>query len=991
MKKKITTCLACLLLTSGAAFAQNRVSGRVTSSEDGLPVVGASVKVAGTKVVTVTDADGNFSLSAPAGASLEFSVIGMQGKMVKASNGMAVVLDVADNSLNEAVVIGYGSARKITTVTGAVATVSADKLKDAPYSSALDNLQGQVAGLSVLTSSGEAGDNAVSVSLHGIGSLGAGSEPLYVIDGIPSASRTIMAMNPNDIKEVVVLKDASATSIYGSRAANGVVYVTTKNGGYNSKATVTFRTQFGWSTLANKGFYEEMMNGDELYNFWLNSGLSDAATLRRAYDDNGYRCNTKWYEVFQQFNNPQTQNDLAIEGGSDKLAYHVSASQFHQRGTAIGNYYNRYTFRTNLDAKPKTWLRTGVNINLSYDKSQRNSNWGNSAGSENKTAGGLSYLLNPLFPQYDLQTGEELKKYPSGHMNPRYYMENNPAEKSRYGLTGNAYIELEPIRNLKIRSRVGTDLYFIRSNAYSYPSYSSNAGSGAKSKESTYAYSHTMTNTVEYSFDVAADHHFTVLAGHEGVASDYDYFYAQSTGQVVDGLMNLQYGQQSSYTLADSTTTSKFLSFFGRVAYNLKDRYFIDFTLRNDGCSRFGRDNRNATFWAAGALWKVGNEEFMKSYTWINALDFKLSYGTQGNASIGDYSSLGLVSATTRLNDGTSLVYRQPANNALTWEKQKLLTIGVSGRLWNRFDFDISYYLRRTSDMLMSVPYPYTTGFSSMYSNVGELQNTGIDIRLGVDIVRTADWFVNLSTTFNYNRMKVLELFDGRSRWEIADALTAYVVGSPVTYYMPLYAGVDPTDGAPMWYKIGDNVDVTTRRETTKDFNDATLAQNTGKKRYAPVNGGFSINAGWKGLTLRADFSYVLGKYLINNDAYFYDNPNVVGTSYNQRKSVNDFWTAENPDAKYPNWVEGYVLQFDDHLLENASFMRLKNLQIGYALPESLLSRQNVVRGVKFTLTGRNLFTVTKYEGIDPEVDTNLVYGVTGNSKQYLFGLEVTF
>lgn len=576
-------------------------------------------------------------------------------------------------------------------------------------------------------------------------------------------------------------------------------------------------------------------------------------------------------------------------------------------------------------------------------------------------------------------------------MNPRYYMENNPAEKSRYGLTGNAYIELEPIRNLKIRSRVGTDLYFIRSNAYSYPSYSSNAGSGAKSKESTYAYSHTMTNTVEYSFDVAADHHFTVLAGHEGVASDYDYFYAQSTGQVVDGLMNLQYGQQSSYTLADSTTTSKFLSFFGRVAYNLKDRYFIDFTLRNDGCSRFGRDNRNATFWAAGALWKVGNEEFMKSYTWINALDFKLSYGTQGNASIGDYSSLGLVSATTRLNDGTSLVYRQPANNALTWEKQKLLTIGVSGRLWNRFDFDISYYLRRTSDMLMSVPYPYTTGFSSMYSNVGELQNTGIDIRLGVDIVRTADWFVNLSTTFNYNRMKVLELFDGRSRWEIADALTAYVVGSPVTYYMPLYAGVDPTDGAPMWYKIGDNVDVTTRRETTKDFNDATLAQNTGKKRYAPVNGGFSINAGWKGLTLRADFSYVLGKYLINNDAYFYDNPNVVGTSYNQRKSVNDFWTAENPDAKYPNWVEGYVLQFDDHLLENASFMRLKNLQIGYSLPESLLSRQNVVRGVKFTLTGRNMFTVTKYEGIDPEVDTNLVYGVTGNSKQYLFGLEVTF
>ena len=1000
MVKRLAMFMGGVILSCGISFAQTSVTGKVTSSDDGEPIVGASVKVKGTNTGTATDIDGNFSLNVPADAKLEISYLGMTSKTVKASSNMKVALDPDNKSLDEVVVVGYGSARKIGTITGSIATVNSDKVKNAPSSSALDNLQGQVAGLNVLSSSGEAGDNAVSINLHGIGSLGASSTPLYVLDGIPVSSRTIMGMNPNDIQSISVLKDASATSIYGSRAANGVIYVTTKNGGYNTKATVTYRTQVGWSTLANKGFYEDMMSGDELYNFWLSSGLADAyssdgdgaAYLKKKYDDNNYRYNTKWYEVFQQFNNPQTQNDLTIQGGGDKVSYLISASQFHQRGSAIGNYYDRYTLRSNIDAKPKTWLRTGLNINLSYDKRQRNGNWGNSENMSNYTSGGLSYLINPLYPNINPETGEEYtEKYPSGHSNPHTYMEAHPYVRSRYGLTGNAYIEIEPIKALKIRSRVGTDLYFLRGNYTSYPSYYANNGSGTRQKNTTYSYSHTMTNTIEYSFDVATDHHFTVLAGHEGVINDYDYYYAQSTGQAVDGLMNLENGNQTSYTMSESATTSKFLSFFGRLDYNLMDRYFIDFTLRNDACSRFGKNNRNATFWALGALWKIKNEEFMKSVNWVNSLDFKVSYGTQGNAGIGDYSALGLVGKTTALNNEFAIKFAQPANNNLTWETQKLFTIGLSGRLWNRFDFDVSYYIRKTEDMLMDIPYPYTTGFSSVTSNVGGLKNTGIDIKLGVDIVRGKDYFVNFSTNFNYNSMKVTELFDGRSRYEIANTMVAYVVGSPVMYYLPLYAGVDPEDGAPMWYKAGDNVDETTKGETTKVFSEAALTQNSGKKRYAPVNGGFSISGGWKGLTLQADFSYVLGKYLVNNDAYFYNNPNVVGLTYNQKKGTEDCWSKTNTNAKFPDWTQGYTLQFDDHLLENASFMRLKNLMIGYSLPQSILNWQNVLHGVKVTFTGRNLFTVTNYGGIDPEVNSNLTYGVTGNSKQYLFGLELTF
>lgn len=901
---------------------------------------------------------------------------------------MEIVLENNSKNIDEVVVIGYGSGRKISSLTGSIATVNSEKLKNAPSASVLDNLQGQVSGLSVLSSSGEAGDNAVSMRLHGVGSLGASSTPLYVIDGIASSSRAIMAMNPNDIKSVTVLKDASATSIYGSRAANGVVYITTKNGGYNSKATITLRSQYGWNTLANKGFYEDMMTGDELYAFY--TGLLGEETMKALYDDEGYRSNTKWYEIYQQFNTPQTQNDLSIQGGSDRMSYNISASQFHQKGTTIGNFYDRYTFRTNLDARPKTWLRTGVNINLSYDKKQRNSAWGNSEGASNYTNGGLSYMLNPLYPAYD-ENGKLLDRFPFGAYSDQYKNRYISDVTSRYGLNGNAYVELEPIKNLKIRSRVGTDLYFSRNNYFVKPSYAPAAGKGKRQRSSAYDYSHTITNTIEYGFDINKVHQFTVLAGQEGIKNSYDAFDASSNGQVIDALMNLQNGEQSTYKVSEDATESRFLSFFGRVDYNYNNRYFFDFTLRNDACSRFGKDNRNATFWAAGALWKVKSEAFMQPYTWINSLDFKVSYGTQGNAAIGDYTALGLVGKTTSFNDKFAMNYVQAGNPKLTWETQKLLSIGISGRLWNRFDFDLSYYLRKTSDMLMEVPYPYTTGFSSMYNNVGELQNQGIDIKLGVDIVRGKDYFVNFSTTFNYNAMKVTKLFDGRQRWEMPGYLTAYVVGKAPAFYLPLYAGINKENGAPMWYKAGDNPDVTTKKETTEDFNEAALTQNSGKNLYAPVNGGFSIAAGWKGLSLLADFSYVLGKYLYNNDAMFYNDPSVGGYTTNLKKNTADYWSEDNKNAKFPNWEEGYTLQFDDSMLENASFLRLKNLQIGYQLPKSLLAWQNVLSDVKFTATARNLFTVTNYGGIDPEVDGNLVRGIIGNSKQFLFGIELTF
>ena len=994
MVKKLTMILAGLFLSIGIATAQTQISGTVVSEEDGEPIIGASVLVIGTNDGAVTDIDGKFTLTLPHGKNaLRVSYIGMETQEVIARNGMTIRLASDSKTLEDVVVVGYGSGRKVGTVVGSVVTVSSEKLNTAPSSSALDALQGQVAGMSVLTSSGEAGDNAVSMTIHGVGSLGASSTPLYVIDGIPSSSRTIMAMNPNDIKSISVLKDASATSIYGSRAANGVVYVTTKSGSFGSDARITYRTQIGWNTLANEGFYKnQFMNAAELKQFWIDCygpvGL-DEAWIDRNYTQRGFDADTKWYDVFQQWWTPQTQNDIAIEGGGDKVSYMIGASQFHQKGTTIGNYYDRYTGRVNVDTRPNKWLKAGINVNLSYDKRQRNGNWGNSSSDNaNYLAGGLSMILNPLHPQYK-EDGTEYDRYPNNQWNPRYYMETHPNEYLRYGLIGNAYIEISPIQGLKITSRIGSDMYFVRNNRKTLPSFAGSGGSGTRRKSLDFDYSNTITNTIEYKFNLGENHAFTVLAGHEGVENDYDYFYAQSTGQTDDRMMRLQDGKQSAYTMSEDPTRSKFLSFFGRIDYALMDKYFFDASIRNDACSRFGINNRNATFWSVGAMWKVSKEAFMKSVTWVNDLNFKISYGTQGNAAIGDYAAIGRIGTLSDYNENASWAYTTPGNPNLTWETQKLLTIGLSGRLFNRLDFDISYYNRKTSDMLMGVPYPYTSGFEEITSNVGTLQNAGIDIELGVNILRGKDYYLNFRTTFNYNNQKVTELFQGRQRWEIANTGLAYVVGSPVMFYYPIYAGIDPADGQMMWYLPGDDVDKTTKGETTKEFSEA-LQQNTGKKRYAPVNGGFGISGGWKGISIQADFTYVLGKYLINNDRFFYENPDFF-FGYNSSKKVRDFWTPENPNAQYPNWADGSMMQFDTHLLENASFMRLKNLQIGYDFPKSVLGFQNVVKGLKLTLTGRNLFTITDYNGIDPEVNSNLTLGKIGNSKQFLIGAEITF
>ena len=989
--KLFLTALA-VMITS-VAFAQKlTVTGNVTDASTGEPVPFASVHEKGTMNGVNTDVNGHYSISVSKDGILVFSSVGYNTVEIPVDGKAKINCDlpVDTETLESAVAVGYGSAKKVGTMVGSVTTVKSDALKNAPSSSALDALQGQVAGLAVMTTGGVAGDNNVSMQLHGMGSLGSSTAPLYIIDGVQASSGAVMAMNPNDIASISILKDASATSIYGSRAANGVVYVTTKAGAYNNRATVTVRSQAGISTLADFTLYNNMMSGPELKDFLVKSGIMSPQQIYQKYTSKGWDADTKWYNYFQQFNNPQFQNDISVEGGGEKVAYMLGASQFHQRGTAFGNFYDRYTVRSNVQGRPKDWLKVGMNVAISMEQTAGAGFWGNSSSTSNNTYGGLSYVKNPLIPAVDENGNVPEILWADGNYNTKYLIAQQPQQTDYYNLLGSFNVEIEPFKNFKIASRAGVDAFTSRYAYTLYPSAEFAGGAGSRTRRAGLGYAATITNTIEYAFSIGNEHHVTLLAGQEGVANYSESLGASSDELSDDRLLNLQNGSKDTYDISESNSASRFLSFFGRAEYSLLDKYYFDASIRNDACSRFGVNNRNATFWAVGGMWKIKAEDFLYSVSEVNDLNFKVSYGTQGNASIGDYQHLGLVSESGKYMDSSTKFLSRPQSPNLTWENQALFTVGVNGRLFNRFDFNVEFYNRTTTSMLMDVPYNYTTGVSSLKDNVGSLSNRGIDLTFGVDILQGRDYYLRASTTFNYNAEKVTSLFNDLDRWEITGTGIAYVVGKPVMFYAPIYAGIDPEDGAPMWYLPGENVDETTMNETTKIFDEASLTQNTGKRYTSPIYGGFSVAGGWRGFSLQADFSYVLGKTLINNDSYFYANPNLFAEQ-NYHKDVADFWTPENRDAKYPDWSKGYEMQFDTHMYENANFLRLKNLLVAYSLPKRILAGQNVLHGLKVTFTGRNLLTATKYSGIDPEVNSNVSLGRLGNSKQYLFGIELTF
>ena len=971
MKRKFMLLLTCLFIGIGLVTAQvTKVTGTVISEEDGLPVVGASILVKGTAVGTVTDMDGKFQLpNVPSSAkTLVISFIGMQSQELPIKQTMNVILKPDTETLEEVVVLGYGSGKKIGSIVGSVAKVNSEKLSAKPVANAMDALQGQVSGLQVYTSSGEPGSSSSSY-IRGVGSLTADNEPLYVLDGTPVSSSVMVMMNPNDFESVTVLKDASATSIYGSRAANGVIYITTKRGKIGEKAVITASGNYGTARLARR--VSNPMNSTELLNYQLSHGIIKQETYDK-YINSG--IDTNWEDYFFKDDAPTYQANLSIQGGSNKTMYYVSGSYYFQDGITPRSEYNRYTFRSNLESRPTDWLRFGANFGATYDEQQTSL----------FTYQGSNNLNGGIFGNPYGEDGSKLDVIPGlNRYSPYYLSDKQPSSSNTAQLDGTAFIQLNPIEGLTIRSQFGIEAYDFRQTSKRLASHP-NATQGGYTYEAFRRNAKlTITNTAEYNFKIKDIHDFTILIGQEGIKNDYQRFGSETTGQSDDRLSMLEAGTAATLLGADENDlyTYQFLSFFGRINYALNDKYFADFSIRNDASSRFGKDNRNAIFMSGGLMWNMKKESFLEDVNFLSDLKLKASIGTTGNSSIGNYDHLALV-GTNLYNAQGGWKINTPGNGDLGWEKQTLANIGIEASFWNKYRIELTYYNKKTSNMLMDVPVPYTSGFSSITQNVGSMTNSGVEIAVSLDLLKTKDWFVGFNMNYAYNKNKITELFYGYDEWAMPNYLVSYNVGEPVQYYMAEWAGVDPADGQQMWYIPG------TDGETTKEYDEERLQQATGKKRYAPHNGGFGLNVSWKGLSLNADFAWVLGKYMVNNDYYFAANPyNFAG--YNQSKDVLNEWKEPGDITDIPAY--GNVMQFDTHLLENASFLRLKNISLSYTLPKNWLLPTKVIQGVRIMATARNLFTITNYKGADPELDTNLTYGAYPNTKQFTIGAELTF
>lgn len=992
MKKRLSLMLLCMVATI-AAWAQTVITGTVVSAADGEPLIGASVKVKGEKAAAVTDMNGKFKIRTEAGKTLVFSYIAMETMERPAKNGMLVKMQTAEEMMDELVVTGYGSAKKLGSLVGSVVTVDNKKMEKAVTPNFTDALAGQVSGLSVLTSSGDPSKSA-SIRLRGINSINSSSTPLFILDGAPISSTMFNTLNPSDIQNITVLKDAASTAIYGSRAANGVIVITSKKGKLNEKANLVVKGQYGFSTPVSDGL--QMMNSQQYIQFRDMIGQPVSQSVKDLV--NNYGISTNWRDEVLSNNAPTYTVDAALTGGSENINYYLSFNHHSQEGLIEQSKMHREALRANVEARLNRWFKAGVQANLGTNSYQQN----------NEAEASDLFTSNPMIfsrlalpydaPKYysfdeegNIVWGNRADKLKySGLSHPSFVNENRSYKKNNLTLMLNAFEQLNPIEGLTIRAQQAMDGYdYTTDNRYiPYEAFTTPMGTSVPASEGyvsnsfqRYA-SYTFTHTIEYRKKVKG-HNFSALLGQESIFSRSRSFGVFTEGQTDPRQLRLTDGTSIAIgNLSDSRAEESFNSFFATFAYDFDGKYFLDASYRADGSSKFAPGHRWGHFYSVGGMWDLKKENFLKDVDWLDVLQARATYGLVGNSTgAGSYDYYGLFGTGSMYNGQSSMGISNPSNSTLTWEKVGSFNAGVSFGFLDRVVLNVDAYRRKTTDMLMSIPFSYTTGFGGGMGNIGAMVNKGFDADVNVKILKSNDFDWSLKANVNYNKNEITELFAGRDEYIIANTGLKLEVGKPYgEFYYVEYAGVDPRDGKPMWYDKDGNL--------TKVYNEERDSKFTGKQRYAPWSGGFGTSFSWKGLSITADFAWQAGKYMINNDNYFLKNAN-QGTSFNQSVDMLNIWTKPGDITDIPKY--GEQVQFDTHLLEDASFLRMKNLIVQYSFPEKWMKATKGIQNAKVFFVGRNLFTATKFSGYDPEPDINLVKFNYPNTRQFVFGMELTF
>ena len=1017
--------LAGLFLCIGVALAQTEISGTVVSADDGEPVVGASVLVVGTQMGTVTDIDGNFHLSVPEGKSqLRFQYVGLKTQIVPVKNGMRVVMKADAGSLDEVIVTGYGNFKK-SSFTGAAASIDPGKLADVPVTSVQDKLAGSIPGVTVTSSSGAPG-SVGSIRVRGMGSINAGNNPLYVIDGTPvisgdlsaaqsgyneSGTSALATLNSNDIESITVIKDAAAASLYGSRAANGVIVITTKSG-KKGKTHVDFRSDWGFSNLAID--YRPMLGGDDrrallslgLKNFALyKKGMSEtdaeafakknienyAAKPTVGYDESGNPIQewTDWKDIL--FKTGHHQNyQVSLSGGSENTQFYTSLSYMKQTGITANQALERFTGNANL-----THRFGHFTLNYSALFTKMNQQLANEGTSFTSSIANYAFFQSPssiaYLPDGSLASGAQTKSVVK--INPLYEYEHSSDKSDIKRMLNSIRLDWNIWDALHLSEKVTYD-YTSNTENILWDRYSNDGAPGAVMQRVVSDLSQLNGQTQLSYVKSFGLHNVDALLGYETEKYTYRYNYINGTDYPGD---LYEFGNAGTTSAESNKSGYTLASWLGRVNYNYDNRYYAGVSYRRDGSSRLAKANRWGDFWSVSAAWRFGAEKFMESVKHVLS-DGKLrvSYGVNGTLPSNYYDYMSLYKFGRYYNGKSGMAIVGIGNPDLKWEKNRAFNVGLDLTFLDRISVTFDYYVRSTSDLIYDLPVSAVPGYFSGDSpylptspkNVGSLRNNGYEVTITSNNIQTKDFSWTTSLNFGHNHNKLTKIYGDQD--QIISGVRIHKVGEPYySFYGYEYAGVDPATGKESFYLNDGTADA---RKTTTDPSKAhkVIIGN----HETSLEGGLSNNLTWKFVDFGLNFTFSLGGKAYDGATWQHNNgSNLFRGAVPAYYDINKTWKGPgDTSASQPVFQYGNTSENSSRWLMPTDYLRLKSLTLGLTAPGNWVSRFGLSKA-RFYFAASNLLTwKSKDLTVDPEMRVDGVCTFqTPALRTFTFGLELGF
>ncbi|MDP4263916.1 MAG: TonB-dependent receptor [Bacteroidota bacterium] len=978
--RKLLALLTAFLLFAGQLFAQKTISGKVTDDK-GNPIANASVVVKGTSTGTVTKADGTYTITVPANAKiLVFSSVDLAPEEITIGSQTTIntSLKSADKTMAEVVVVGYGTQKR-SDVTSSVTKIGGDKVANVPMTSVDQILQGKAAGVQSVTFSGQPGANQ-QIRIRGVGSFAASSQPLFVIDGIQvnsgdvsretTTSNVLASLNPDDIESISILKDAAATSIYGARGSNGVILINTKRG-KAGKTQFKFTAEVGQNTHGDIPSAGMPLRADDwaaLYKeSYINAGGSpanaDANLLAYGYPGGS---DIDWLSLITR-KGAQQQYNISASGGDQKTKFYISGGYFKQEANVIGSDLKRFSSVINLDHTVSNKLSFAFSLQPTFIR--QNTPLSNSSAFSNPVMefSFLRPLQNPYNADGSLNISTATKDFGSLY-NPLYIVGNDIHSLNDFTANTKAEGKYNILDNLSFTTRMGMQYINFEEYYYNNPFH----GDGKAANGRGYAYNtryflYDWTNQLDYRVNLTRnkDLNLNATVGYEAISSKGYFVSAQSQNFPTSSLTYAAVA--SSPTIGNNSASDyTFASEFARAALNYKGKYILQGSFRRDGSSRFSQKNEYGNFPAGSIAWNVNKENFMSDVKFISDLKLRFSYGSAGNAEIGNYAWRQTLGYGLNYNNQPGGGFNNIGNDELQWEASKQTNAGIDvSFLKNRLNLNVDYYKRKIDKLIFPVPTSQTIGFSSISKNLGAMQNSGLEVTINATPIAIKDFTWDISFNFSHNKNKMVTLPAGQ--YQVINGSFVIRPGQDFyTFYLRDWAGVNSANGDPLWYTDS------THSATTNNYNAALRV--AGNKTATPKYfGGLSNSLTYKGFNLTFDFYYNYGNYVQDGwAAYFYDevNPSYGKYTYNLQR-----WQKPGDVTNVPKLVYGssnFSSSASTRFLYKGDFIRLRNVSIGYTAPTRLVEKLHL-SSFNFYIRGTNLWTKVYDKNIpfDPEQNIN--------------------